>query len=368
MGNTCVVTNTIIAFNTASSAGAGVYSARDLFMEACTVAGNSSPWYGSGLELYNGADNEIVRTIVAFNGPAQGIYSISGEAVVSCSDVYGNEGGGYGGGTPDQTGLNDNIAADPLFCDLDAESFGLLALSPCLPVESPCGELIGARGAGCGLLPDLVVSTVRAETTEAAGEDTVAVDVVVRNEGDAAADTFLVELSAYDVIQEETLADPPVNELLATVPGLAPGESATMRFLLARAAPASWYGTAVADPNDDVAESDEMHNEGAPVRIVWGAPAGGELFTQMRPPWPNPTSGETGILFEIRERCPVEIVVYDVAGRRVRVLQRGVVEAGRHHAAWDGRNEAGRAAAPGIYFVRFRAGAVERTRKVILLR
>lgn len=60
--------------------------------------------------------------------------------------------------------------------------------------------------------------------------------------------------------------------------------------------------------------------------------------------------------------------IYDASGRLVRVLVEGVRAAGNHTELWDGRDSRGAAAASGIYFYRFEAGAFRETRKMVLLR
>jgi flagellar hook assembly protein FlgD len=52
----------------------------------------------------------------------------------------------------------------------------------------------------------------------------------------------------------------------------------------------------------------------------------------------------------------------------VRALVDGAMAAGLHDVPWDGRDDAGRGVAPGIYFVRLTAGDVAQTRKVARLR
>lgn len=70
---------------------------------------------------------------------------------------------------------------------------------------------------------------------------------------------------------------------------------------------------------------------------------------------------------------PVDLAVYDITGRRIRSLvaggsaaQSGSGMAGA--ATWDGRNERGRRAAPGVYFIRLDRVGETRTARVHLVR
>ena len=84
--------------------------------------------------------------------------------------------------------------------------------------------------------------------------------------------------------------------------------------------------------------------------------------------YPNPFNPETIIPFSLPVAAHVKISVYDIAGRLVRTLADGVVQAGRHERMWDGRNESGEAAASGAYFVRLIAEKNVSTRKILLVR
>jgi subtilisin family serine protease len=60
--------------------------------------------------------------------------------------------------------------------------------------------------------------------------------------------------------------------------------------------------------------------------------------------------------------------IFDTRGRRLRTLFAGEMLAGSERLLpWDGRNEAGRRAAAGVYFVRFDAPGVHLGRRVVLL-
>lgn len=68
--------------------------------------------------------------------------------------------------------------------------------------------------------------------------------------------------------------------------------------------------------------------------------------------WPNPSSGDSNILFTLVESSPIRVAVYSPTGRLVRTLLDAVREPGRHLLSWDGRDEAGRLVSDGKYFVR----------------
>jgi carboxypeptidase T len=84
--------------------------------------------------------------------------------------------------------------------------------------------------------------------------------------------------------------------------------------------------------------------------------------------YPNPFAERTQIPFDIEPAGPASLVVYDVLGQRVRVLAEGPFAAGRHSATWDGRDEAGRRVASGVYLCVLRAGDTLTTRKLLVVR
>jgi len=83
-------------------------------------------------------------------------------------------------------------------------------------------------------------------------------------------------------------------------------------------------------------------------------------------PQPNPFAGRTSLRFSLPRASRVTLEVIDLAGQRVRTLERGVLPAGEHVAAWDGTDGRGARRAPGVYFVRLTDGAASLTRKVLL--
>lgn len=84
---------------------------------------------------------------------------------------------------------------------------------------------------------------------------------------------------------------------------------------------------------------------------------------------PNPFGSTTAIAFSVPVgHEPASLTVHDVAGRKVRTLVDGRLDAGPHTAAWDGRDSRGHRVAPGIYFCRLEVAGESVARKMVVLR
>ena len=62
----------------------------------------------------------------------------------------------------------------------------------------------------------------------------------------------------------------------------------------------------------------------------------------------------------------MHLEVYDLQGRKVRTLVSGERAAGRHEVEWDGRNDASRQVASGVYLLRLSAFGIEVHTKLVL--
>jgi flagellar hook assembly protein FlgD len=83
---------------------------------------------------------------------------------------------------------------------------------------------------------------------------------------------------------------------------------------------------------------------------------------------PNPFNPSTDILFSLPRDADVDLRIYDVAGRLVKTLVAARRPAGAHRERWDGRDDAGRGAASGVYFVRLRADGATEIKPMTLVR
>jgi serine protease AprX len=83
---------------------------------------------------------------------------------------------------------------------------------------------------------------------------------------------------------------------------------------------------------------------------------------------PNPFNPRTEISFELAAAGQVQVDIYDVKGRLVQSLARGIFPAGRHTLKWSGKDDRGADQASGVYFCRFRSSDVAQVQKMMLVR
>ncbi len=82
---------------------------------------------------------------------------------------------------------------------------------------------------------------------------------------------------------------------------------------------------------------------------------------------PNPATGPVRVVFALPRAGVARVSVIDAAGRQVREVAHGAFAAGAHNVLWDGREQYGAAAPPGVYFVRVESGVDSRMSRVTRL-
>ena len=100
------------------------------------------------------------------------------------------------------------------------------------------------------------------------------------------------------------------------------------------------------------------------VTVFWMIP---KVFA-LRNAYPNPSSDETTIRYEIPQKSYVSLKVYDISGRLVKTLVNEKKIANYHTVRWDGKNGNGREVGSGVYFYRLQAGDKTATKKLVLVR
>ena len=93
-------------------------------------------------------------------------------------------------------------------------------------------------------------------------------------------------------------------------------------------------------------------------------PAAIELITS------NPLRGPSAIRYGIppvQAGEPIELSIFDLAGRRAKTLADGSAHPGRFEVGWDLRFDGGEKAGPGVYFLRLRVGNEMLRRTVVVI-
>jgi len=102
------------------------------------------------------------------------------------------------------------------------------------------------------------------------------------------------------------------------------------------------------------------------VAVPEAAPADAGL--QLLGNYPNPFNPSTRIQLSLGASVELSVRIFSVDGRSVRDLFRGTLPAGRHDLLWDGRDDAGRALASGLYLVQGESAGEAQRHKLLLLK
>jgi hypothetical protein len=84
--------------------------------------------------------------------------------------------------------------------------------------------------------------------------------------------------------------------------------------------------------------------------------------------YPNPFNPSITVRLYIPKGSDLDLAVYDVKGRKVRSLHTGGISSGWHTMVWDGRDDAGRGQASGMYFLRGANAGEVSVQKVTLVK
>ena len=76
---------------------------------------------------------------------------------------------------------------------------------------------------------------------------------------------------------------------------------------------------------------------------------------------PSLFKGKTTIRYELPDNANVDIALYNALGQKVRTIVNGYRKAGRYTIRWDASG-----IKRGVYFIRFKSGRYETTRKIVV--
>jgi hypothetical protein len=84
--------------------------------------------------------------------------------------------------------------------------------------------------------------------------------------------------------------------------------------------------------------------------------------------YPNPFNPTTKIEFTLTKSGFVTLEIYDVLGRKVRILVSEELSSGYKSVIWDGKNDDGESVASGVYFYQLKVGDFSEPKKMLLLK
>jgi hypothetical protein len=69
----------------------------------------------------------------------------------------------------------------------------------------------------------------------------------------------------------------------------------------------------------------------------------------LKKPYPNPFNPNTNFIIEVLNTSSVKIDIYNLIGKKVRSINKGVLDPGRHKLVWNAANDNGKTVESGIY-------------------
>lgn len=293
------------------------------YRQSVTVRQNTSCFNGlSGyaVDSYSRFGEEWTGNI----GYGNGRYGISwlrvDAATMVCNDWFGNRLGSVEGRPPS----SNDLSVDPQFCDADGGDFRLNSLSSLVDWPS-CGQ-VGALGVGCG-----VTATLVERFTATRASDGIRVNWEVA-EGATASEIWL---ERSEEMEGGAWIRPPTDRSFENR-----GVAELDRSALADRS--YWYRLVALEVNDATVI-------GSPIVVE----AQARLDSRLVEVGPSPSGGPVRIAFALNHAAAIEVDVFDLQGRKVASLGRGVWPAGTHEVVWDGRTRNGQSAPAGMYVVRY---------------
>ena len=90
--------------------------------------------------------------------------------------------------------------------------------------------------------------------------------------------------------------------------------------------------------------------------------------------FPNPFNDQTTIQYNLPstnsygDRIPIELVIYNTRGQKIRTLVNGSYSPGSYRQIWDGRDDAGKEVSSGNYIYQIIAGNIRASKKMLLMK
>ena len=92
------------------------------------------------------------------------------------------------------------------------------------------------------------------------------------------------------------------------------------------------------------------------------------LITEVKGNNPNPFDTTTSIFFDTHQDQDISLYIFDIKGKRVRILLDQKLEAGSYNVVWDGLDDNGKQLQDGVYFYRMQTEGYRGTKKMLLIK
>jgi hypothetical protein len=316
-GGDIVVTDNLLAHcgGDGLEIGAGYYWT--VRISGNTSCFNGGSGFASRFPNGNPGTVMITRNIGFANGEYGLTWAGEDSATVNCNDWFANVVGAVGGRVVSER----DLLMDPRFCNPDSGDFHLRGDSPLLDPPG-CGP-VGALRGGCGVTPTLVEQFSADRVNEGirirweVGDPLTGAQVWLERAEGAHADDWVRPLT------DRSMDGRGVVEIDRTV---SPDRSYWYRLMC--------NGQMLAPP---ILVESQDEPKFALSRIV-----------------PNPAAGPVRIEFSLERPAEIDLGIFDVQGRGIGVLARGLWPAGSHVVEWNGLKQDGTVAPAGWYVVRYR--------------
>lgn len=364
------------------------------------ITNNAAP-AGGGVFIRGGSAPTMTRCVVqddslnTVNGAGAGIGLVSATLTITDSQILNNVGTGPGGGIA----VIDNSILNATRCDIIGNTtsddygpgggiytdFSDMTIDRCLIARNSAPGISSDGGGIAAVFANQIVirgSTIAANGTNAApglgggialltSSPTIESSIIAFNNpgrGIACADGASVPVTSCS----DLFGNQGGNQICGTNGGDNFSQDplfcslATNDFTLRRnspcldnqhpsGAPCGQIGARALGTCEGIGIAEEEAAPGDPLRSYRAAP--------------NPFGTQTVFEFELGRPGELALTIYDVDGRRVRLLADERMAAGKHTLAWNGRDDQGRLVASGVYYYRLTgAGWPGRTGRLVLAR
>lgn len=141
-------TDCLFAHHTGAERGGSMHYSNNCSptMDGCTFYGCGA---NEGSTIWSDSSVLVMNSIIAGSKAGEPIHCDGASPTVECTDIHGNAGGDWVGCLAGMDVINDNLHADPFFCDASTGDLALDAASPCAAANAPACGRVGALGVGC---------------------------------------------------------------------------------------------------------------------------------------------------------------------------------------------------------------------------